>query len=57
MSEVTIEQKKRVLDVLEIAIQVGSPIQIGRLWGIGEQMARSHEEEQGKREGGQQVNG
>lgn len=40
------EKKKRVLDVLEIAINVGSQFQIGRLYGIGEQIARQHEEEE-----------
>ena len=45
MQVVSAEQKKKVLKVLEVAIQVGTPLQIGRLWGIGEQMARGHEEE------------
>ena len=45
MQVVSAEQKKKVLEVLEVAIQVGTPLQIGRLWGIGEQMARGHEEE------------
>ncbi len=50
MQGVSTEQKERVLEVLEIALQVGSPLQVGRLWGIGEQIARGHEEEQGRRE-------
>ncbi len=33
MQGVSTEQKERVLEVLEIALQVG------RLWGIGEQIA------------------
>lgn len=51
MQVVLAEQKKRVLKVLEVAIQVGTPLQIGRLWGIGEQMARGHEEEQSRKKG------
>lgn len=49
MQGVSTEQKERVLGVLEIALQVGSPLQIGRLWGMGEQIARGHEEERRKR--------
>lgn len=48
MQGVSTEQKERVLGVLEIALQVGSPLQIGRLWGMGEQIARGHEEERRK---------
>ena len=51
MQVVSAEQKKRVLEVLEVAIQVGTALQIGRLWGIGEQMARGHEEEWERKEG------
>ena len=51
MQVVSAEQKKRVLEVLEVAIQVGTHLQIGRLWGIGEQMARGHEEEWERKEG------
>ena len=54
MQVVLAEQKKRVLKVLEVAIQVGTPLQIGRLWGIGEQMARGHEEEQSRKKAGRQ---
>jgi len=48
MQGVSTEQKERVLEVLEVALRVGSPLQIGRLWGIGEQIARGHEEERRK---------
>ena len=54
MQVVSAEQKKKVLEVLEVAIQVGTPLQIGRLWGIGEQMARGHEEEQSRKKAGRQ---
>lgn len=49
MPNVSAEQKRRTLAVLEKAIEVGSPIQVGRLWGIGEEIARRHEIEEHNR--------
>lgn len=43
--KVSDEQIKRTLDALEKAIEVGTPFQLGRLCGIGEEIARVHEEE------------
>lgn len=45
MKKASNEQIKRTFNVLEKAIRVGTPFQLGRLCGIGEEIARAHEEE------------
>lgn len=46
MSEVSIDKKKVVLTLLEIALEMATSFQLGRLCGMAEQIARTHEEEE-----------
>lgn len=43
MPKVSAEQKRRTLEALEIAIKVGTPFQLGTLYGQGLEIARAHE--------------
>lgn len=45
MKKASDEQIKRTFNALEKAMEVGTPFQLGRLCGIGEEIARLHEEE------------